>query len=354
MSELHIISGGKGGVGKTLCSLSATLTYLQQHEQVLAIDLNYHNADFSSLLRPLTNNVDYPLGDSGFSITTFKSSGNKKSNSDSYLVYPTPGGRVFGRLPWEGGLGVYRQLETILQKISMGLPGVIGSDFRPEYCIVDTGLHLSNLNPQAKREDYSRKKISQFSKLTSYDLKIWFIWTVAMFDRPDEHEASRKSLRELAEISVGDGKWFNERQNFIHVVNPHVLVPPNKILSFFPEDEVEISSMKSLGKARVVPSITFTSFYSRVGTAITAYDGEDREKYFELIAESIGRPEISNSNTSKWERPLNVFPISVYKRSLAGYTDNFEQKDKYNMEDMINSLGGVYASVHSFLQNISI
>ena len=74
--QLHFITGGKGGIGKTLSALSLILYYMGQNIETLIIDLNYHNLDISNALKGNMGTV-VPLQMTGFQIELCISSGTK-------------------------------------------------------------------------------------------------------------------------------------------------------------------------------------------------------------------------------------------------------------------------------------
>ena len=174
-----------------------------------------------------------------------------------------------------------------------------------------------------------------------------------MLDRPDEHKAAYEALLEISEIKVEDRQWFDKRDNLVQVINPHVLVRPRKFFPFFSEDEITIKALQALAEAPVGQPMSMNSFYTKVGVVVTSYEGELRERYFERIAEAVGLPEESQRpfhQPRQWIRPRNVFPIPYYKRTLAGYTDTFEQKERYNLKDLREALGEIYTVIRRYLQ----
>lgn len=354
MTELHIITGGKGGVGKTLATLCAAISKMKQGEWGIIIDLNYNNNDLSAILEPVTIKKEgLPLGTSGFDLVPIKPIFSNNATSRNYLIFPNRLGKIFGRLPWEGGLALYRHINNILRLVADNIE--IEGGYQPSFCIVDTGLHLSNLNPQApEATDYSRKKISEeFDMLTSTDLKIWFLWTIAMFDRAYEADAARATIRELGEIKVAGQPWFKDT-NIIHVINPHAIFPKSGILNIVPKIEVEIEALVKLRDASSVNPITFSAFNSKVGSAIKDFSGSTLEKYFDGIAKVIAgvlgdRIDLF-SEPPDWTRPRNVFPIPYYKRDLVGYTDTLEHKDNYTLQTITDLLGNVLTSYNKYLQ----
>jgi MinD superfamily P-loop ATPase len=131
--RLQLITGGKGGIGKTLFSISSILYYMYQPTSVLAVDLNYHNLDLYEILQANADR-DVPLGATGFRICHIVG----PSAVNHYLVYPgrSNDGKSSkaGRLPY-GALGVYDDLNEILKKVGDGVG--VEKGFTPTTCIVE-------------------------------------------------------------------------------------------------------------------------------------------------------------------------------------------------------------------------
>ncbi len=357
MATLHLMTGGKGGVGKTLCALCAALYYINRDERLILIDLNYHNHDFAEILDPLTDTTrQTPLRDSGFTIVPLHQSVNKAFGPTTYLVTPDSGSPIFGQLPWEGGLGIFRYIDNVLDAIGDGCG--VEAGYVPDFCVIDTGLHLANLNPRTPREHKAAHDIiaKEMVSLTANRLYLWFVWTFATLDRHPEIRAASKAMEVLKAVSLDGRSWFNNRENLIHVINPHALAQPSKFRDWLiPTDSHCIKPLRALSKAPAVDSWPFHAFYTILRKAFQESVGDRSDIYFERIARSIGLPDRENIDTSKiedWRRPENVFAIPYFSRRIVAFVDMLRHHyngGSYNTHDLVSFFGKIYTTIHRYM-----
>jgi hypothetical protein len=325
--RLQILTGGKGGIGKTLFSLSSILSYMYQSLPVLAIDLNYHNLDLYEIFQSASDN-DAPLGTTGFRICRIVG----PNNVNHYLVYPgrSNGGAISkaGRLPC-GALGVYDDINQILKKVGEGTG--VEPGFSPVTCIVDTGFHLFNLNASGESSELLEERLPYLLNTKPY---IWFVWTLASLQRSKEIELGRDALRWLKGLPSLDparpGQWFNETENLIHVITPNAIPPKFNWINFPPQGDTCIKALEALLDSRrqiLMPGgMDYTGFCASVGKAAMEFPGQTREQWFESLALAIAYPEGQRLGVdSPMQRPSNVYVNPHFIRSLTGYTDGWEQ-----------------------------
>lgn len=367
MRTLHIICAGKGGVGKTLCSICSLNHYIDSGKPVLAIDLNYQNNDLANILRPACRNSDgRPLGSSGFKIAELPGI-VESSLSPNFLVFPDPDGSIFGRLPWEGGLGFFKQLDSILKELKR----LNGADHLPQAVIVDTNLHILNLAPSnsganADSDEFSRILGEELTHISYYTPFIWFIWTVAMLDstRITEHIRTGGVLRELSNINFihnESGRWFRD-ENIVHVINLNAFkeIPSLKKL-LFRKRTFDIEGLSKLAKAKDLDSpMDFSQFYTRSLQRLQTATTANRQEQLELVARSIGGIPIDHSGNirdSQWRRPVNVFPIYRYEDELTGYTDDIKNRigtDSYYYKILKTKFSRIQDIIDPFLRKLDL
>jgi hypothetical protein len=205
--ELHILTGGKGGVGKTLLSLSSTLAQLSLDKKVLCIDLNWENGDFSRILQldkgliPVKSDgaITYSIGE----IIPFR----------CLIARPD----VQHTLP-DAALGFWDSIRDVLRIC-------YDRQFDPDCIVVDTGLHCSSLIKQTSSGTIGRvlKRINTLLEVNSIShLNIWYVWTLASLHQKSSDPYNIIRFAKLFENGL-DHSIFSIKKNFIQVVNPYAL-----------------------------------------------------------------------------------------------------------------------------------
>lgn len=216
--RIHIITGNKGGVGKTLISLALACYYNSSGSRpLLAADLNTTNADLHSILSRFQIPNGYHLipGYDLFPVTDFV-----------YTLRPHEPYEIKG-----GASSFWGEVKTIQQKSSSvadfdlvidtsqnvanlvtGKSGFKLSDFRRDFPKVDAAFE------KYIPSSYLSTWEDSLSFLTSsnMDIFVWIIWTWASF---------QDSVRSV----FSDALWrLNEtnKVNVVHVLNPSALINP--------------------------------------------------------------------------------------------------------------------------------
>jgi hypothetical protein len=155
--KIHIITGTKGGIGKTMCSLSATWYALTIKRNPVAVDVNWHNPDYSKIL----------------------SMGGDAAQQNRY------------RVTWQGsGFTVDRPTQAYVipegSAVSVWNFIIESAKRNHPYVVVDTGLHPLNLI-QLKTPEIESVLTNLLDLRLQIDGKIeiylWFLWTPsAIFD----------------------------------------------------------------------------------------------------------------------------------------------------------------------------
>jgi hypothetical protein len=329
---LHLFTSSKGGVGKTLCSLSTTVNYLSQPaNKVLCLDLNWINADFSRFMatgRNLTSNPPLMSSD----ICTGRGKIHRFKN--------------FFTLPL-GALGFWENIELSLQKCRE-------DSFNLDYAIIDTGLHVANLIRRTHKDTIERtvQKIQEIkSKFQINKVYIWFIWTLASILSAEDGAGILMASTYL-EDALGIN-CFNKNENLIHVLNPHALYPAPSLAAI-------LNYIKSRGISEY-----FVHGAEKLRDKPLYPGGPELEEFVMTIRDGFNQ--IINSADKKENllselcltisdhynaRPRNVFPITVFSSNLVGYPDSLVRIQLDSIEKLRSNFGTVYKDINKYLKGL--
>lgn len=183
----HIVTGGKGGVGKTLLSVAIFLAYVLGFKRLIhGLDLNSTNADFHRLL--------------GFKPTDDFNPNWQTAESDPSAHISRPNDPYI--LP-EGISGFWEQVISPLQ-----IPA-----YYQHNITVDTNLHIANLYRGNPDPDDVVKMLVNKTQRTVY---LWIVWTYASII---DYQSVNQAIRHYREK-------YPDRFKIIHVLNPSALMPP--------------------------------------------------------------------------------------------------------------------------------
>jgi hypothetical protein len=317
--RIHLITGGKGGVGKTLVALCAAVYYLEQGVKLLVADLNFFNSDLACILGPLA--TEQPQLKGRFNVMPIRRSGR------ALMVSPNPDVRDHYALP-DGIAGFYRDyLNRILATETIG-------SFAPQVCVVDTGFHPANLVPPmdtAALETWRWDRLHQPNLLKDNALYLWFVWGLP----PLLREAQASIITDLADslplVRIGH---FDQLGQFIHVINPHSLLPAQNAISRV----LRLEQIDRLAAADPQDEVGIGFFTDTIAKALAEYKGNvyARETYARKVAETI--------LTRTGGRPKNVVAIPR-DETLFGYIESFSYNPSTDLEDVKRRLGKTYRTL---------
>jgi hypothetical protein len=227
----HIITSGKGGVGKTLLSLFLVTHYVHDGTMPLVIDLNGVNTDLKRLISERDDlfqdgreppHLAIPVGDSTLVIV-----------------------RVSGRFPYLlGWITNSYQMYTpdtfikFLSSLRNALPSEVEKTFEVgiKTVIIDTNYHFCNILPK-EDSDYS-----SFSYWKTDRFFIWFIWVYRQIYNcyqqrlPQEGFYEQTHFNADVNIMLRTAGTFERIVNanakgtpFVHVINPMSLTESSPI-----------------------------------------------------------------------------------------------------------------------------
>lgn len=375
---MHIFTGAKGGTGKTLMCLASIAAFLQQGKQVVVVDLNYHNADLSEILRIVISTTEsgrHPngtpfkvprdVGDTGFEVFPFK-----LNTANHYLVAPKSLGKYYGFVP-NGIKSVYDVLDQIVYHITSTYEqNQAINDF---IFVVDTPFHLCNLKPH----DNSLFSLNGKRDLVALEPYFWFNWNIATAVRTQELNRTQEALIWLSRHwddneTNSTRQWLRtESKNLIHVINPFVLALSGG------------RWFASLGRAGVpiYPFVTYNDLtMSRDGMSFSVFAAcikktveilpgsrsatqarFDYNDIYDRLVDNIRFPNdtdrpntISRRYRSGGSKPKNVLLVPRFFRNVTGYTDQVEwsrnQQNSPTFADLYVELREIIDAVDGFMR----
>lgn len=358
--DWHIITGSKGGIGKTLISLLLLTYYLDQKkdESVLVLDLNAMNTDTSALLlhgkKQIKSKVIH-VGKVGIvlkkSYTPYLKDLDDKER-EFVVGYPM---NPFQLFPHES----FAQLLLSLREYSEGASLTKDLGVKPfQRVIIDTNYHLCNVFPPLD-EQY---EAYQNTSLHGDRFNIWFLWVYRQLnkllnsERIEEDEETERRFREgrarenqVFERTVSAIERIFRRGEIgkglgpiIHTYAPAGLLPtdigePTGFLrglfglgnnSSRNDGDSVIEALERLEKLEHVGAYMGFSLWleklqrANIGVAstnnrkeVTTQHKDNRQLFNDLLYKAV------QSLSDDKSLPINVFPLSLYQSGLAGYTD---------------------------------
>ncbi len=352
--EFHLVTGSKGGSGKTLLSLMMLIRCLEKQrseDHTLIIDLNNMNVDFSRLLLKTGNALPHDQCGSGVDIVL----GGKCFGF--YLVEGLNGKKFIvaqPRNPFE--THSYSQFQELILNLVkkaneknwvkklFGKHGV--DEGKISRVIIDTNYHFATLYPMVDTE------ITEEFRRTN--MKIWFLWVYAQVEAlfpaltgvAQTNESSVVlDVSQAVETAFSNPKSPANDTPFRHVISTTAMLPLETDIKmrknlFESVKNALVKVQKSLqisqeenGKERIanitgvinaIPSfnISFNNWITTLKAqydliqntergCITIYGNDTHLRFATMIAGSF-----PNGQRSK-----NVYPFATYDPVLCSYTD---------------------------------
>jgi hypothetical protein len=356
--DWHIITGSKGGIGKTLISLLLLTYYLDQRkdESVLILDLNSANTDTSALLLYNKNQTRSKVIRSGTGNIILKKSytpylkDSDQKEREFVVGYPM---NPFQLFPHES----FAQLLLSLREYSEGTSLAKDLEVKPfQRVIIDTNYHPCNIFPPL---DEQYKKYQETS-LQKDRFNIWFLWVYRQLnkllnsERMEDEETERRFREGVArenqvfertvsaiERIFRKGEIGKGLGPIIHTYAPAGLLPtdisePTGFLrglfglgnnSSRNEGDSVIEALEKLEKLENVGAYMGFSLWleklQRANISVastnrkdaTVQNKDNRQLFNDLLYKAV------QSLSDDKSLPINVFPLSLYQSGLAGYTD---------------------------------
>lgn len=323
--DWHIITGSKGGVGKTLLSLLLLAYHLEEktNEGILILDLNAMNADTASMLcyqNEVNNPKEMQIEQIDRTIMF------KKINSklrDFLVGWPVNPFLLYN----------YHDFVALLQGIKQHL----NSDFTKDinfslpikHVIIDTNYHFCSLFPE--QDEHYDKHYKGFSDDC---FNIWFLWVYRQLESLLGNKIAAATITRTIGAIERKLTCLNEKNMMgplIHTYTPVGLLPTEAIKGNFlgfggeklPERDEDFI-IKDLDKLEELTASTniykFKEWIDELNNAkkrvlqkqANHAMGDTHRLFSKILREALEKDE---------RLPRNIFPLSIYEAALEGYTD---------------------------------
>ncbi len=335
--EWHIVTGSRGGVGKTLLSLlllaNNTAAPKKQRGSTLILDLNGMNTDSAALLLYRQQfQREYPLN-----IETTEPYFRRAEHSLRFQTVSTGEGEEacqyavgwtqdpFSLMNPRLFADLLCTLTTRVSDIEQGLR--LSAPLRT--VIIDSNYHFCNLFAQGSESPvYAAYRDS--GKLGQEQINIWFLWVYRQLEKLLSNTTEAAIIRETAgtlENVPIKGSYCPGSSPFLHVFSPVMTSPA-------PDEGLLNRWLRSAGNRGdyVVPEFQALEnpeqFPEQAGLSFDAWLQALHATYIiPRIADRNLEPAelfpevIRTALATLGHRPKNIIPISVYQSSLRSYTD---------------------------------
>jgi hypothetical protein len=362
---VHIIVGGKGGVGKTLITLGAMNSYIQKTygRRAIFIDANTSNNSLYELIFEFTPVKNRYLGTKIPKLYLLENVSNRWDIINSEQPYDLHGGTK----------GFWDSVADI----------ALRDEYLDHDIFVDTNLNIPNLFTDGDAEEIGAlKRLFNHQKYVI----VWMIWTASMARQPIIVERIERFERNLFKgvaplLPQAEGLF-----QVVHVINPSALMHPNT------DDEKARALTKELDEIlETLRSVSETAqrlasdpeelkvVQANLGSIERATNNAKRlvEKFQDPIRSFEPLQNLQNGEVSKQlfslpnmveylqkhsqgasfdfeafakefnARPSNLLLIPMYDVRLKGYTES-----KYDEEALWATIGEISKSVNKFLSDL--
>lgn len=343
--QWHIITGSKGGVGKTLLALLLSAHHLEKSNgSTLVIDLNSMNADFSRLLfyqkevgDSISISIPIPDKKKYEQIVLQKTYSLDDNGNPTYYVvgWPLNPFRMYDASLFANLLTSIKGSALKIIEERLEIPAL-------KTVIIDTNYHFCNIFSE---QDIHYTEYNE-GVLSNDSISIWFMWVYRQLENLIRLKYNDATVMKLtaAAIERNISNHHTRKTPFMHVFGPATLVSSKpqeadrSISSFIARkiyqaitqnQDVHIEELEALESLPIGDALSFSDWLKRLDIAhIKAEkDGDPRHHFLDILIKAT-RIHINNQPE---ERPLNVIPLSVYHNDLQYYTDG-------NYRDVISEL----------------
>ncbi len=329
--EWHIITGSKGGMGKTLFTLLLLAYHLEEktNEGILVLDLNAMNTDTAAILRYgniFSETMEITLNTSEPRIIKLQNVSSQQ-NPSPFVVGSTANPFLLYKYNDFADLlsGIKEHAETIADKL----------DISPlKHVIIDTNYHFCNLFP-LQDEQYDKYKES----CAGDHFNIWFLWVYRQLKKIlDKHDSEIDTI--IKTVGAIERTFKQNIGPIIHTYTPLGLLPTDSkkggFLGFRKEnppnrnEDYVIDELRKLENLEKVGGyLKFNNWIKRLQNARKYVKYQQAEKDYQ---DKIGLQDTHRlfsatlyeaiQESAKDEfLPINIFPLSIYQPALEGYTD---------------------------------
>ncbi len=354
--EFHLVTGSKGGSGKTLLSLMMLIRCLERQksskDHTLIIDLNNMNVDFSRLLLKTGNGLPHDHRGSGVNIVLGEKCFGfylvEGLNSKKFIVAQP-------RNPFE--THNYSQFQELILDIvkksneKNWVKNLFGKynvdEGKISRVIIDTNYHFATLFPMVETE--ITKKFKEIN------IKIWFLWVYAQVEAllPSSTNVEQTNessvvldVSQAVECAFSNPKFPNDTP-FRHVISTIAMLPletdtekRKNLLISFKNALVKVQKILSPqilqeenGRERIdkitnvinaIPSFDM-SFDNWIETLKAQYDLiQNAEREGTTICGNDTHLKLATMIAGSFpngQRSKNIYPFATYDPVLYAYTD---------------------------------
>ncbi len=335
--EWHIITGSKGGVGKTLLALLLSARYLDNSNgTTLVLDLNSMNADFSRLLF-YQKQVDEPIAiaisaqerkNEQIILQKTYSLGQDINNRYDYVVgWPLNPFRMYDPSLFAKLLASVKESAAPIIEQKLGLPPL-------QTVIIDTNYHFCNIFSD---QDIQYREYTE-GALRGDSITLWFMWVYRQLENLIRLRYNDATVMKLTAAAI-ERNIKNSRCSsspFMHVFGPMTLISSKpkeedrsigsaiarKIYQYLTQNrDFHIEELEELEGLPIGGGVNFSNWLKRLDVAHIAAekDGVPRHHFLDILIKATRAQ--SKDNPSEQVRPKNVIPLSVYHNGLQYYTD---------------------------------
>ncbi len=387
--EFHLVTGSKGGAGKTLLSLMMLTRCLEKQkegEYTLIVDLNNMNVDFSRLLLKTGNGQPHSGG--GFDIVLGCSESEQDGKHFGFYLVEGFAGKKFvvaqPRNPFETYNHEQFQNLIISLKKEAGDPSWLPKIFNKydvsggtiSRVIIDTNYHFASLFPMnigSIHEDFRM-----------IDIKIWFLWVYAQVEAlfPSQLPSIKNQINESRVVMRTSEAVENAFSStpFRHVISAIAMLPLeidskkrqfeidtfkkvlsdlgnfknkfNKLVRGTQQKDEKYTDEDIVNVIDAVPSSNI-SFNGWVEALKIQYDltTKEEKKQGKNIDTHLKFSAMITGCFSKGTRYKNVYPFATYDPILNSYTD--KSSSGLNCGDYLDDLKklDVYQQFKTMLNN---
>lgn len=337
--EWHIVTGSKGGVGKTLLTLLLLAYHLEErtNEGILVFDLNAMNTDTSAMLlyqRNITRKTAIQLEPSKRMIAL-----QRTYSQDTYFAVSWSENPFL----WYGFndfvellAGIKKHAQEIAEKLEM----------KPlKHIFIDTNHHFCNLFP-SQDEDYKGDKKDENDWKKYYDtfetdnITIWFLWVYRQLKKLlDKNDSETQTINQTAGAIERIFKQVKPGQlgPIVHTYTPVGLPTDSGVTGDLlsriwgknsTETDSVIKELMRLEKLEKVGNyVNFSQWIEKLQEARTdisqnkkGHQQNTHQFFGDMLYRAVQRLVGDDC------LPINIFPLSIYQPTLEGYTDK-ERED---------------------------
>jgi hypothetical protein len=339
--EWNIITGSKGGVGKTMLTLLLLIRNLELGKSTLVIDLNAMNTDSSAILleerrRDRRIMIEHEtatdsalveqVGANQIIVQRTFSSLRQNQQRDYYAVaWPSNPFGLYNPSLFADFLCTIKNNANRIQK-ELEMPAL-------ESVIIDTNYHFCNIfsNDEKYYKEYKEGILKNDS------IKVWFLWVYRQLDNliKANEEGDARAVYATAGAMEAYLKRADNLTPFMHVFTPVALVSSKpeksagagaaliKLINAIRSDEDDtIQGLEEIENLPKGNPIRFRNWVDRLETARLNLQRQGNNDPHSLFLNMlISASQVQNAANNHLERPQNVIPLSVYHTALQYYTD---------------------------------